>query len=295
MVNKPNKRNAVNKVKKTQQGEPINLSSGAKELEDEVKRPRKKASQLDTGRKTKVKAPEDTHIKKGRAVKQEKPKEYKDRHAPRKSDIAKEYTKELRNLRKRLKYREDQGFFVKWETLPTNKKNVTEADLERLRQFDIRKNELGEIEVYRKEYSQLAEDQTEKLRVKYTDRPNYTVENEPNFVPPAETVQHFDVFDRIERTILYDMGVIDTEGVMTDHPMYEARWVDLSQMAYLYYENALQVFRTNRDSPNRQKYADYLWQHEEEVCNAIDALLYVSTEEQLASVNTEMLRYLECH
>ena len=295
MAQKPNKKSTVNKVKKTTQGEPFNLSSGAKELEDEVKRPRKKSTQLDTGKHTRVKAPEEQPIKKGRPVKAKEVKEPKDRHTSRKSEIAKEYTAELQKLRNRLKYREKQGFFVKWETLPTNKKNVTAQDLERLKQYDIRLNENNEIEMYRKEYSQSAQDETQKLRIKYQDRPNYTVENDPNFVPPDESVQHFDVFDRIEHTILYDMGLVETDGAQLDHPLQEDKWISLSNEIYLCYENALQVFRSNRDSPNRQAYADYLWQHEDEVCEAIDALLYVSNEEQLAGANSEMLRYLEYH
>ena len=234
MAKKPDKKNAVNRVKKVQQNEPLNLSSGAQELEDEIKKPRSKRAQLDTGKYTRIKTSEEQNIKKGRPPKKEKVKEYKDRHTPRKSEIQNEYTAELRKLRNRLKYREKQGFFVKWETLPTNKKNVTQADIERLKQYDIRLNENNEIEMYRREYSQIAEDQTQKLRIKYQDRPNYTLENDPNFVPPAETVQHFDVFNRIEQSILDDMSKVQTDGAELDHPLNEDKWIELSQEIFFF-------------------------------------------------------------
>ena len=164
MARKQTKKSEVNRVKKQSQQDDLQLTGRAKKLEDEIKKPRRKGAKLDTSKSTKEPTTEESYIRKGRRAKAEKQKEYRDRHAPRKSDVEKEYTKELQKIRNRLKYREKQGFKVKWETLPSRPKNITVTELEKLKQYDIRLTTGGDIEAYRKEYTQMAREMPQKLR-----------------------------------------------------------------------------------------------------------------------------------
>ena len=294
MGTKRNKPTDVNKVRRLSASQDINLGmSRAKDLEDEIKRPRRKATTLDTNKHTRVPTAEDDYIRKGRKLKAEKQKEYKDRHAPRKTDVEKEFTKELQKIRKRVRYREKQGFKVHWETVPSRPTRITQADVEKLKQYALKLNEAGDIEVYRYKYNKNAKELPPKLRIKYTDLPNYKIENDPNFVPPAESVQNFDVFKRIEDTLIYDKSLVQNEGTELDHPMNEDVWVAISNMVDESYDIALTTFRSLRESPKRQEYADYLVAHENEITTAIDDNLYVSTQEQALSARTEMLQWLQ--
>ena len=108
-----------------------------------------------------------------------------------------------------------------------------------------------------------------------------------------ESVQNFDVFDRIEYTIIRDLSQVQNEGTEAGHPMQEDVWVHISNMVEEAYQEALQIFRTLRDSPKRQEYADYLVQHEDEITESIDATLYVSEEDQVNTAKTEMLKWLQ--
>ena len=293
MATNKNKSTGVNRVRKLSQPEDLSLGSKAKQLEDEIKKPRKKATKIDTGKKTQAPSVEDTYIKKGRRAKAEKQKEYKDRHVPRKSELEKEYTKELQKLRNRLKYREKQGFKVKWETAPTRPRNITVTELEKLKQYDVRLTEGGDIEAYRKEYSKTARDMTEKLRLKYTELPNYSIENDPNFVPPKESVQHFDVFERIWDALVRNKSMVQYDGTEIDHPINEDIWIALSECADETYDIAISTFKSLRDSPKRQEYADYLYAHEDEVTDAIEDAKRGSTQAELIERREYLLKWLE--
>ena len=290
---KPNNRQ-VNRVPRKADEQELNLGGRNSLLEDEVKKHRQSHTTFDNKGKRRVTA-DETELRKGRAPAKEKVKEPKDRHAPRKSEIEKEYTKELQKLRNHLRYREKQGFFIMWESLPNRPSRITQEELNKLKQYEVQLNKNNEIELHRFEYSENARDLTNKLRVSYKDRPNYTVENDPNFVPPAETVQNFDVFQRIEDTIIYDISLVQSEGTQMGHPLEESKWIELSNNVELAYREALALFRSIRDSNKRQAYADYLTQHEYEITEAIDVVLHVSDQDQLDTAKSEMLRYLELH
>ncbi len=288
------KRQQVNRVPRKADEQELSLGGRSKLPEDEVKRHQQRHTQLKS-KKGKKPTTEETTAKKGRAPAQEKVKEYKDRHAPRKSELEKAYTKELQKLRNRLRYREKQGFFVKWESLPNRPTRITEDELNKLKQYQVQLNQQGEIELHRFKYSENAREMPKKLRIEYKDIPNYTIENDPKFVPPMETVQNFDVFQRIEDTIIYDISLVQNEGTQMEHPLEETKWIELSNGVELAYREALDKFRSLRDSPKRQVYADYLVAHEYEITEAIDSVLHVSTQDQLDTARSEMLRYLELH
>lgn len=287
---KPN-RNQVNRVPRKADEQDITLGSRSSLPEDETKSVRKHGNKIEAHHASRVSLGEQENIRKGRAPAKPKPKKSYDRHAPRTSEIEKQFTRELAKIRARLRYREKQGFFVKWETLPSRPTRVTQRSIEKLQQYQVQLNDLGEIEVKRLNYGEEAR----KLRITRQQRPNYTIENDPNFVPPMETVQHFDVFDRIEQVILTDIDLVSNNGSQLEHPVEEGKWVELSNACELAYREALDKFRALRDSPKRQQYADYLVAHEFEVTEAIEVVKYSSTQEQLAEAKEEMLRYLDIH
>ena len=288
---KPNKQQA-NRVLRKAEEQDIFLG-GSKLPEGERRKTTGKGGKLNIDKARKKRAKEEEKARKGRAP--AKVPEPKDRHAPRKSELEKEYTKELQKLRNRLRYREKQGFFVKWESLPSRPTYMTQEDINKLKQYEVQMNENGEIELHRFEYSENAREMPKKLRINYKDRLNYSINNDPNFVPPMESVQNFDVFQRIEDTIIYDLSLVQNEGTQLDHPLEESKWIELSNSVETAYQEALQTFRGLRDSPKRHEYADYLVAHEYEITEAIDAVLHVSDQDQLDVAKSEMLRYLQIH
>lgn len=274
------------------------LMSGASKLpEDEIKKLSPSARQIQIGRTRKRVNQEEVKARKGRETAEEKqPKERKSRKGiPTKSEVEKEYTKELQKIRNRLKYREKQGFFIKWETLPSRPTHITESDIEKLKQYQVQMNELGEIGVVRTEYTEYAQEMPQKLRIKYTDLPNYTIENDPNFIPPADTVQNFYIFDEIEARLIYSYSLVQNSGTVLDHPMDESRWVELSANVEEAYGEAIKTFRRWKDSHSRNEYADYLVANKDIIIDAIDVLLEVSDDDQLREAKSELLRYLEFH
>lgn len=289
-TNKPN-RNQVNKVHRKADEQDITLGSRSSLPDDEVKSIRRQGRQLEVHHASKVDLGEHADIRKGRAPAKSKAKTPYDRHAPRKSEIEKEFTHELAKIRARLRYREKQGFFVRWETLPSRPMRVTQRSIEKLQQYQVQLNDLGEIEVKRIKYGEEAR----QLRITRQQRPNYDIRNDPNFVPPMETVQHFDVFDRIEQKLLEDIDIVSNNGSQLEHPLEESKWVELSNACELAYREALDLFRSIRDSNKRQEYADYLVAHEYEVLEAIDVVKYTSDQDQLSQAKSEMLRYLQIH
>lgn len=291
MATRKPKRNQVNRVPHKANEQDLTLGSRSSLPEDETRSIRKQGGQLDIHHNSRVSQGEKSNLRKGRAPAKPKPKKTYDRHAPRKTEIEKEFTHELAKIRARLRYREKQGFFVKWESLPTRPTRITQASIEKLQQYQVQLNDLGEIEVKRLKYGEEAR----QLRITRQQRPNYTIENDPNFVPPMESVQYFDVFDRIEQVILKDIDIVSNNGSQLEHPLEETKWIELSNACELAYREALDKFRAIRDSPKRQQYADYLVAHEYEVTEAIEVVKYASTQEQLAQAKEEMLRYLEMH
>lgn len=287
---KPN-RNQVNRVPHKSDEQDITLGSRSSLPEDETKSVRKHGNKIEVRHASHVSLGEQENIRKGRTPAKPKPKKSYDRHAPRKSEIEKQYTYELAKIRARLRYREKQGFFVKWETLPSRPMRATQRSIEKLQQYQVQLNDMGEIELKRLKYGEEAR----QLRITRQQRPNYTIENDPNFVPPMETVQHFDVFKRIERTLLEDIDIVSTEGLQLEHTIEETKWVELSNACELAYREALDKFRALRDSSRRQEYADYLVAHEDEVTDAIETVMYASTQDLLASAKESMLRYLDIH
>lgn len=289
--NKP--KQSVNKVRRKAQNQELEMGSQRALPKDEVKKHRSKTSEIKKGGKRKV-AKSDINIRKGKPPKKEKVVEKKPDLRLR-TEVEKEYTKALRNLRQRLKYREKQGYFVKWETLPSRPTRITQSDLDRLAQYEVQLNELNEIELVRTEYNKQARDVSNKLRVKYQNQPNYTIENDPNFIPPPESVQNFDVFDRIERAFIENISYCNEQGVELDHYLDDDIWVELSNSVIKAYYEAYDKFIALRDSPKREQYADYLFAHETEVTEAIDVVKTVSTQEQLDEAKEDMLRYIEMH
>ena len=136
-------RKSVNRIRKDTRDDEIKMGGRThSDDEDIIRKPKRHATDFNT---TTTKKPtlDAEYVRKGRVVKPTptKEKEYKDRHVPRKSEIEKEYTKELQKLRNRLKYREKQGFFVRWETLPSRKLYPTEKDIAQLKQYEVQLNE----------------------------------------------------------------------------------------------------------------------------------------------------------
>lgn len=289
MNNKKPNRQQVNKVRRKADEQDITLGSRSSLPEDEVKSLRKRGSQLEIKHTRKPTQSEQEPIRTGRAPKKKK-KPY-DRHAPRKSELEKEFTHELQKIRNRLNYRKKQGFFVDFDTLPARPSRVTRQSIEKLKQYQVQLNDLGEIVVKRVAYGE----QARELRIRRQDLPNYDIKNDPNFVPPMETVQNFDVFDRIEQALLRDISLVSDNGIDAGHPLEESRWVILSSAVEEAYREALDLFRATRDSHRRQEYADYLMAHEEKIIEAIDVLLYVSDQEQLLEAKDEMLMWLQIH
>lgn len=287
---KPN-RNQVNRVPRKADEQDLILGSRSSLPEDETKSLRKQGRQIEVHHASRVSLGEQTDVRKGRAPAKAKVKKPYDRHAPRKSEIEKEFTHELAKIRARLRYRERQGFFVKWETLPSRPQRVTRSSIDKLQQYQVQLNDLGEIEVKRLKYGQEAR----QLRITRQQRPNYDIRNDPNFVPPMETVQHFDVFDRIKQKLLEDIDIVSNNGSQLEHPLEETKWIELSTACELAYREALELFRSIRDSNKRQEYADYLVAHEYEVLEAIDVVKYSSDQDQLAQAKSDMLRYLQIH
>lgn len=291
MERKPNK-NQVNKVRKKAEQE-ISFGRGLSVPEDEVKKSRQKGAQLELKGKHKIALPEQKEIGKGRAPKQEKPKSTYDRHAPRRSEVEKAYTKEAQKLRNKLRYREKQGFYVKWETLPSRPSRITQKDIDRLNQYAVQLNELGEIEVKRFEY-----DKPARLIIPKENRPNYDIKNDPNFVPPMESVQHFEIFDAVETRLLKNQSILQGSGVQLNHdvrPEQEGKWLEISSFAEDTYQQALDIFRSQRDSPLRQAYADYLASHEYEVMEAIDIVLEASDQPQQQEARSNLISILTTH
>lgn len=287
---KPNKQQ-VNKVRRKADEQDITLGSRSSLPEDEVKSLRKAGSQLDIHHTRKPSQGERQTLSKGRPPKKEKTKTPVDRHRPRKTEVEKEFTHELQKIRNRLRYREKQGFWVKWETLPTRPSRITARDVERLKQYQVQLNDLGEIEVNRVSRDK----QARQLRIRKQDLPNYDIRNDPNFVPPMETVQNFDVFDRIEQALLMVISMISVEGINVGHPLNEDRWVAISFGIVKAYEDALETFRQLRDSNLRQQYADYLVAHEPEVMAIININIYPSDEQGVAEFRDELLGYINIH
>lgn len=287
---KPNKQQ-VNKVRRKADEQDITLGSRSSLPEDEVKSLRKTGSQLDIHHTRKPSQDERQTLSKGRPPKKEKTKTPVDRHRPRKTEVEKEFTHELQKIRNRLRYREKQGFWVKWETLPTRPSRITARDIERLKQYQVQLNDLGEIEVNRVSRDK----QARQLRIRKQDLPNYDIRNDPNFVPPMETVQNFDVFDRIEQALLMVISMISVEGINVGHPLNEDRWVAISFGIVKAYEDALETFRQLRDSNLRQQYADYLVAHEPEVMSIININIYPSDEQGVAEFRDELLGYINIH
>lgn len=285
----------VNRVRRVEQQEDINLGSTQETPEDIVKKARRKGEQTRTKKPPRMSTEEVTSIRKGRIAKQKEYKESTGKRAPRKSELEKEYTHELQKLRNRLKYREKQGFFVRWETLPSKVGVVSQQSIDMLKSYQVKLNERNEIELERTQYSESAREFPSKLRVKYADTPNYDVNNDPSFIPPEESVQYFDVFERIERAFIIALDLIHDDGALLDHPLNEDVWVELSFMI----ENGLQElydkFIAQRDSHYRQEYAIYLLSHEDEIVALIDVYIHTSDREQAGEVHDELGRYIEMH
>lgn len=295
MSNKKPNKNQVNRVRRKVDEQDITLGSNSKLPEDETHGVRRKGGKLEVSHHRKISQGEQENIPKGRPPKKEKIKTPKDRHAPRKSELEKEYTHELQKIRNRLRYREKQGFFVKWETMPSRVSRVTLDEIEKLKQYDIRLNDNNEIEMYRKEYSKYANELSKKLRLKYTDLPNYSIENDPNFIPPPESVQHWDIFETIESKFMECISRLQNEGTQVDHPMNEDVWVAISGLLEKEYWKAYDVFKSYRDSPMRDEYADYLFGHKDIILKALEQCMWVSEEDQVDEAGSELLMYFEYH
>lgn len=294
MNNKKPNRQQVNKVRRKADEQDITLGSRSSLPEDEVKSLRKRGAQLEIKHSRKPSQGEQEPIRTGRAPKKEKKKKPYDRHAPRKSEVEKEYTHELRKIRARLRYREKQGFFVKWETLPTRPSRITQASIEKLQQFKVQLNDLGEIEVKRVAYGE----QARELRIRKQDLPNYDIKNEPNFVPPQESAQQFNVLENVRRRLEDDINILTTEGVPLNHMVSQAQeqwWVELSNSRLEQLKEYYLYFIEMTNSSERLEYADYLMAHEEIILNDIDIIAFDSDQKNVEGALFRMGEYFIMH
>ena len=281
-----NKHSQINQVRKV--NSTPDLSGSTKLPEDEVKGTHTKHHKIDSKHGRKPKSTLDVNPHKTRTKKATTKSSY-DRHAPRKSDIEKQYTKEYQKLRNRLRYREKQGYTVNWGTLPTRPKKITQASINKLKQFRTRQNAFGEIELYRT-YDKNARN----FRLKPQNTNKVKTRNEEGFTPPEESTQHFDIFDRVREALLKDIEIVSDNGVDPDHPLQDDRWIELTYGVQLAYYQALELFETNVEAWGKT-YAEYLLKNEAIIIDAIDVVLYVSTDEGLAEAKSELLRYLDIH
>lgn len=285
-------RKAVNRVPKRAQNEELKLGNRKRAEEDDIiKRPKKHAVDMNT---TKAQAPtiEQGYIRKGRKIAQEKEKVYKDRHAPRKSEIEKEYTKELQKLRNRLKYREKQGFFVQWESLPSRKLSPTEKDIEQLKQYQVQINDEGEIYLKR-DYINLA--QLDALSMPTGLLPKNLLQNEQGFETPPDTEGEFDVIERI-RGDLWDAYYRITTGVeREDFNINIDLYTDLEQSKEQAIRQAIDIFESNISRYPIALVSKYFEQHQAQIKQLLEAIQRESRTTVVQELQEQLIRYLEFH
>ena len=298
MANKKQiKSSQINKVKHRTNQEDTILSSTSKLQEDDKKTIRKKGKQLDIKKGKKSISQEENYVKKPKSkIKTEQTKEKKDRHAPRKSDIEKEYTKELQKLRNRLRYREKQGFFVRWETLPSRALHPTQIDIEKLKQYSVQLNDMNEIYLQRDEYNKQARIETLALPSGLLPT-NLLLNNEVGFRTPKDNDGYFDVIEHI-REVLFNAYMRASYGVD-----YDDFYATINLEAYTALEiskaealaHATNVFETSVSKNPTNLVEIYLQKHEPQIADLCEKILRASRIEQVEQFHDELIRYLEFH
>lgn len=289
-------RKSVNRIRKDTQDNEIKMGGRThSEDEDIIRKPKRHATEFNTTT-TKKPALEGEYIKKGRVVKPTptKEKEYKDRHAPRKSEIEKEYTKELQKLRNRLKYREKQGFFVRWETLPSRKLYPTEKDIAQLKQYEVQLNENNEIYLHR-DYINLAK--LDALSIPTGLQPKNLLRNEEGFQTPQDKDGNFDVIEHIDDLLVGGLlratQGVDYEDAVSEFSNGSYSALEMSKIETL--SNCLNTYRKSVQSYPPSLMATYLLNHEGIITTLIQDILRESRVERVMEHGAELERYLEFH
>lgn len=285
MNNKKPNRQQVNKVRRKADEQDITLGSRSSLPEDKVKSLRKRGTQLEIKHTRKPRQTgEQEEIRTGRHG----------GHGVKKSDIEKEFTRELQKIRNKLRYREKQGFWVKWETLPARPSQITHYSLDRLKQYQIQLNELGEIEVKRLKYGE----QARQLRIPKEQLPNYQINNEEEFKPPVETTQQFNVLENIKGRLEKDMDILSGGGIPLDHlinPSQEEWWIMMTNARLMMLADYYDYFMEMANGEHRLEYADYLMAHEEIILEDIDIIAFDSNQTNVDNARFRMGEYFYLH
>ena len=304
MAHNENKRprKPVNRIRKDTQDNEIKMGGRThSEDEDIIRKPKRHATDFNT---TTARNPPlyGEYIRKGRIVKatptkekeKEKEKKYKDRYAPRKSEIEKEYTKELQKLRNKLKYREKQGFFVRWETLPSRKLYPTEKDIAQLKQYEVQLNENNEIYLHR-DYINLAK--LDALSIPSGLQPKNLLRNEEGFQTPQDKDGIFDVIEHIDDLLVGGLlratQGVDYEDAVSEFSNGSYSALEMSKIETL--SNCLNTYRKSVQSYPSSLMATYLLNHEGIITTLIQDILRESRVERVMEHGAELERYLEFH
>lgn len=301
------KKKPVNRVRRKADEQDITLGSKSKLPEDTRKSIRKSGNKLETKSTKKVTSSEVDEAKKGRPPKKEVAKVSKDRHAPRKSEIEKQYTKEFQKLRNRLKYREKQGFFIQWETLPARKTGgITEFDINSLKNYQVRlDSEKNEIYLERTMYKSDARE--DKLRVPTDLLPSNTfVNNEDDFVPPKSETGEFNVLEVISESLEATLQEVyyQLEG-SPDEQLYSTNrsralndpdfYVELVMSKVDSVQEAIKIFDSNMQKYDHTLLARYYHNHESQITRLLNDIIRATYVEEVQQINDELIRYLEVH
>ena len=288
----------VKRVRRKADENDITLGSKSSLPEDDKKSIRKKGDKLEVHSTKKTSASEQIEAKKGRPPKKgttSTPKEKKQR-APRRTELQKQYTKEMQKLRNRLKYREKQGFFVQWEKLPARKTGkITQYDIDKLKSYAIRLNpETNEIYVEKTLYKEGA--RQDKLRVPTDLLPSNTlINNESDFIPPQNEYGDFDVLELIEARLssALERYYYDLEGA--DEAYNADYYVELMYSKISVVQEAIKIFDRQMASLPHVMLARYYHNHEMEIAQCINTLNETHYTDEVAEVGNELIRYIEVH
>lgn len=288
----------VNRVRRKADENDITLGSSSSLPEDDKKSIRKKGDKLELPSTKKRVASEPDEAKKGRAPKKEKPVASGEpkKRAPRKSELEKQYTKELRNLRNRLKYREKQGFFVKWETLPARKTGaISQFDIDVLKNYSPQLNpQTNEIYLERTLYK--GEARKDKLRVPTDLLPSSTyVDNESDFTPPVNEWGEFDVLDLIEARLSGALERYYYELDNADEAYNVDYYVELMYSKISVIQDAIKIFDRQMANYPHVMLARYYHNHEQEIATCISQLNEARYTDEIAEIGNQLVRYIEVH
>ena len=288
----------VNRVRRKADENDITLGSASSLPEDDKKSIRKKGDELQIKSTRKRTSVEPTEARKGRAPKQEKAKEPSEprRRVTRKSEVEKQYTKELQKLRNRLKYREKQGFFVQWETLPSRKTgNIGLQDIEYLKNYTVQLNpQTNEIYLQRQKYK---EDAKQKRLLVPTDLlpSNTFINNEENFELPINEFGEFDVLETIEGRLYGTLERYYYELETGEEAINPDYYVELMYTKISVIQEAIKIFDRQMNTQPHIMLARYYHQHEGQIATCLSQLNQSHYTDEVNEVGNELIRYIEVH